>query len=93
MRRNLTSAYSGHRYAPPLKLSVSQQQGSMIWKPTIRFGIPTGDTTTEIDDVSLAPHGQGYGVSTLAYLQYVRSVMLSVLSPTGRAKDSPTTHT
>jgi hypothetical protein len=65
----------------------------MIWKPTIRFGIPTGDTTTEIDVVSLAPHGQGYGVSTLAYLQYVKSGMLRVVSPTGRAEDSPITHT
>ena len=65
----------------------------MDWKPTIRFAVPTGETTTEVDVVSLAPHGQGYGVSKLAYLQYVRSGMLKVMSPTGRAEDSPITHT
>jgi len=65
----------------------------MVWKPTIRFEVPTGETITDVDVVSLAPHGQGYVVSNLAYLQYVRSGILKVMSPTGRAEDSTITHT
>ena len=60
----------------------------MTWKAHFKRQVPTGNKTTVVDVVSLAPHGSALPVSGLAYLQYVRSGILKLRSTTGKAEAS-----
>ena len=61
----------------------------MSWKSHSIRVVPLVTGSVELEVYSLAPHGNGFQVSDLGFLQHARSGLLVVMSPDGRPENAP----